>query len=47
MHYNALYSIMENGLIVSGSKLKSGLELEPKDNHISRYKPANEIEDLA
>jgi len=27
---------MENGLIVSGSKLKSGLELEPKDNHISK-----------
>ena len=46
-HYNALYSIMENGLIAAGSKLKNGLELEPKDNHISRYKPANEIEDLA
>lgn len=46
-HYNALYSIMENGLIAAGSKLKNGLELEPKDNHISRYKPVNEIEDWA
>jgi hypothetical protein len=46
-HYNALYSIMENGLIAAGSKLKSGLELEPKDNHISRYKPVDEIEDWA
>ena len=46
-HYNALYSIMENGLIAAGSKLKSGLELEPKDNHISRYMPVNEIEDWA
>jgi len=46
-HYNALYSIMENGLIAAGTKLKSGIELEPKDNHISRYKPVNEIEDWA
>ena len=46
-HYNALYSIMENSLIAAGSKLKNGLELEPKDNHISRYKPVDEIEDWA
>jgi len=46
-HYNALESIMENGLIAAGTKLKNGIELEPKDNHISRYKPVNEIEDWA
>jgi hypothetical protein len=46
-HYNALESIMENGLIAAGTKLKSGIELEPKDNHISRYKPVNEIKDWA
>ena len=46
-HYNALYSIMENGLIAAGTKLKSGLELEPKANHISRYYPVDEIEDWA
>ena len=38
---------MENGLIAAGTKLKSGIELEPRDNHISRYKPVNEIKDWA
>ena len=46
-HYNSLESIMENGLIPAGSKLKNGLELEPKDNHISRFKPVDEIQDWA
>ena len=46
-HYNELESIVENGLIAAGTKLKSGIELEPRDNHISRYKPVNEIKDWA
>lgn len=46
-HYNALESIMEKGLIIPGTKLKNGVELEPKMNHISRYKPVDEIEDWA
>ena len=46
-HYNALESIMEKGLLVPGMKLKNGIELEPKDNHISRFKPVDEISDWA
>ena len=45
--YNALESIMEKGLIVPGNKLKNGVELEPKENHISRFKPVDKIEDWA
>lgn len=46
-HYNALESIMETGLVAAGTKLKNGIELEPKDNHISRFMPVGHIEDWA
>lgn len=46
-HFNALESIMEKGLILPGSKLKNGVELEPKDNHISRDVTVFKIVDWA
>ena len=46
-HYNALESIMETGLVAAGTKLKNGIELEPKDNHISRFMPLDYSEDWA
>ena len=46
-HFNALESIMEVGLVAAGTKLKNGIELEPKDNHISRFYPVDGIDDWA
>lgn len=46
-NFNSLESIMENGLIVPGSKLKDDVELEPKSNHIDRDVPVDGIEDWA
>ena len=45
--YNALESIMEYGLLVPGMKLKTGVDLEPKINHISRYTPMGKFYDWA
>lgn len=45
--YNALESIMEYGLLVPGMKLKTGVDLEPKNNHIGRYQPVDEFNDWA
>ena len=45
--YNALESIMEYGLLVPGMKLKTGVDLEPKNNHIGRFQPVDEFNDWA
>ena len=43
-NFNALKSIMEMGLLIPGSLLKSGIKLESKLNHINR-KTKNKIKD--
>ena len=45
--YDALESIMKFGLLVPGSKLENGAELEPQKNHIARYDPVGNFNDWA
>ena len=46
-NYDALKSIMELGLKLPGTILKSGKEIKPKKGHIGRYIEIDEIDDWA
>ena len=46
-NYRALKSIMEIGLKLPGTKLKSGEEIKPKKGHIGRYIEVDNVDDWA
>ena len=45
--FDALESIMKHGLLAPGSKLESGVELEPQKNHIGSHQSMDNFDDWA